>query len=185
MRIERIEKLKEKITKSKFYIKGNENFNKVSDKIRTNLKYELIFLVGFCLIISLIGAVVSSRLFFSENRRTVETIVGIEAFTESAKSAAEGLKMKVEEGNITIEDSKFFSEFFKSENLSLGENHKGYITDLDGKVIYKSPDAKETQFSIFQLLVNASEMPNQDTEYVEERVGSGEKRINSNLRDFN
>ena len=179
MRIKRIEKLKENITKSKFYIKGNDKFNKISDKIRTNLKYELIFLVGFCLIISLIGAVVSSRLFFSENRRTVETIVGIEAFTESAKSAAEGLKMKVDEGNITIEDSKFFSEFFKSENLALGENHKGYVTDLDGKVIYKSPDAKETQFSIFQLLVNASEMPNKDTEYVEERVGLGERSINS------
>lgn len=171
MQKERFTKLKNKLSNKKWYIKCKEGRKRVLAKIESNLKYELTFLVGVCFLVSVIIGFLTTQMFFAENRKIISTEVDVAGFNIEANNFSQNLNYSIEEGKVKENDSKFFVEMLNGRSVNLNQNHNVYITNLDGKVIYKKDGASESQFSIYGLLTKINDVNlTERQEYKEERV---------------
>ncbi|MGL4850179.1 MAG: sensor histidine kinase [Clostridium sp.] len=141
-----IKRISESLEKNKGIKRLKKLKEKIEVKVRTNLRYELVFLVGICFLISIIVGTVVGGVLFDTTRKIVKTDVGIEEFNSIADGFVENLQTETRGREVSIEDGKFFTEMLQDSSESV------YVTDLEGKVIYKSRNGKEVQFSIFKLL---------------------------------
>lgn len=125
---------------------------KLRKRIEKSIRFEVMAVVAICFIISFIFYAFASDFFVREERYgNIE--YDYKSIENSAKSCLEELKYSENEDYMTENekityDEDYFKEFFK---YFLGSKI-GYITDLDGKVLYRSENAVEDKVDIFQIL---------------------------------
>lgn len=118
---------------------------KLRKRIEKSIRFEVMAVVAICFIISFIFYAFASDFFVREERYgNIE--YDYKSIENSAKFCLEQLKYSENE-KITY-DEDYFKEFFKYFSGS----KIGYITDLDGKVLYRSENAVEDKVDIFQIL---------------------------------
>ncbi|MGL5647505.1 MAG: sensor histidine kinase [Clostridium sp.] len=161
-----IGKWRDGLKEKKSYRRLKEFKEKIEIKVRTNLRYELVFLVGICFLISVIIGTIVGGILFDTTKKTIKTEVGIDEFNSIADNFAENLQVDITGGDIGIENGKFFTGMLHQQNESV------YVTDLDGKVIYKSKSGKEVQFSIYKLLSTLNQNQGMKSEIVQVMNGS-------------
>lgn len=173
MQKKKVKDFKDKLLKNKWYIKFQEIREKILEKINSNLKYQLTFLVAVCFLVSIIVGFITTQTFFAENRKIISTEIDVAGFNNDANNFATNLNYAIEEGKVKESDSKFFVEALNGNTTDLNTNHSVYITNLEGKVIYKKNGASENQFSIYGLLTKINEGNlNERQEYTEESVNT-------------
>ena len=133
---------------------------KLRKKIEKSIRFEAMAGVAICFVISFIFYAFASDFFIREEKYgNIE--YDYESIENSAKNYFKQLSNSDEEfvyeedtpessteNNSTKYNEKYFEDFFKYFSGS----QIGYITDLDGKVLYRSENAVEDKVDIFQIL---------------------------------
>ncbi|MCT8976949.1 HAMP domain-containing histidine kinase [Clostridium sp. CX1] len=118
---------------------------------------ELVLVFGICLLASiLVGSIVSDS-FQGRNAR-IDYTTGVRRISEQASYIANTLR----EGKVSVNDKEKVQQTLQHSIQS--ENFKVIISDLDGKVLYKSANSNETQIDIYSTIKNAMETV-RDSEY--------------------
>ena len=133
---------------------------KLRKKIEKSIRFEVMAGGAICFVISFIFYAFASDFFIREEKYG-NIKYDYESIENSAKNYFKQLSNSDEEleyeedmpessteSNSTKCDEEYFKEFFKYFSGS----QIGYITDLDGKVLYRSENAVEDKVDIFQIL---------------------------------
>ncbi|MFL0196481.1 ATP-binding protein [Clostridium sp. WILCCON 0269] len=120
------------------------------NKLDIGIRLELILIFALCLIAAFaIGKV--SGLFLQNRNMTarIDYSKGIERISLSMNSIADEIKNK----NMSINDKAKVQKIINDYGYS--DMEKIIITDLDGKVLYKSNNAEETQIDVYTTIKNS------------------------------
>lgn len=125
-------------------------WNILSEKIATSIRLELILTFVICLLV----AFISARIFANNYTVKHEVIDYSEGVSEIYR-LANSITYKISTENISIKDSKAIKNIILPED---DDNYKVFITNLDGKILYKSQNVVETQIDVFTALKKATEI---------------------------
>ena len=116
-------------------------------KIKKSIRFELMMVIGICFLISFIFYNFTNNLLkreYTEPKITYDY--------DSIERDASNLAKQIEsEKNLSLEDKDKINKILK--NVSSGD--KSYITDLDGKVLYKTTNVVEENIDIYSALKSA------------------------------
>lgn len=130
----------------------------VKNKIEKSIRFELMMVVGVCFLLSFIFYSFTNNLLkreYPEPKITYD-------YDSIERKASELSRQLESEENLTLKDKSKIDKILGS--VSSGD--KSYITDLDGKVLYKTTNVVEENIDIYSALKNA--MTNVDYEKVGE-----------------
>lgn len=119
----------------------------VWDKVKFSIRLELVVIFGVCLLISVImGSIVNN--FFEERGRyaRIDYTRGFQTISKQSNN----ITHSITEQRVSINDKTKVEQLLKSAT-SAGD-YKVIISDLDGKVLYKSENANETQVDIYTTI---------------------------------
>lgn len=119
-------------------------------KIEQSIRFELMVVIAICFIGSTIFYAFSNDFLKHENEeaRVVYNYEGIETTAQNYVSQIENAGE-----NITLKDTDFFTKLVDG---IYEYGAKAYVTDLDGKVFYKSPNVEEDKIDIFTVLTKSA-----------------------------
>lgn len=129
----------------------------VWNKVKKSIRLELVAVFGVCLFAStIVGSIADD--FFQERGRyaRIDYSHSRERISEQASRIVNDIAAR----KVSISDKIQIDEILKLTNY--GENSKVLISDLDGKVLYKSENANETQVDIYTTIKNATETASND-----------------------
>ncbi|AWK49847.1 two-component sensor histidine kinase [Clostridium beijerinckii] len=116
-------------------------------KIKKSIRFELMMVIGICFLISFIFYNFTNNLLkreYTEPKITYDY--------DSIERGASNLAKQIElEKNLSLEDKDRVNKIL--ENVSSSD--KSYITDLDGKVLYKTTNVVEENIDIYSALKSA------------------------------
>lgn len=119
----------------------------IKKKIEKSIRFELMMVIGICFLIAFIFYSFTNNLLkreYTEPKITYDY--------DSIERTASDLAKQIEsEKNLSLKDKDKIDEILK--NVSSGD--KSYITDLDGKVLYKTTNVVEENIDIYSALKNA------------------------------
>ena len=116
-------------------------------KIKKSIRFELMMVIGICFLISFIFYNFTNNLLKREYTQPKITYD-----YGSIERGASNLAKQIEsEKNLSLEDKDKINKIL--ENVSSGD--KSYITDLDGKVLYKTTNVVEENIDIYSALKSA------------------------------
>lgn len=130
----------------------------IKKKIEKSIRFELMMVIGVCFLLSFIFYSFTNNLLkreYPEPKITYD-------YDSIERKASELSKQIESEENLTLKDKSKIDKIL--EGVSSGD--KSYITDLDGKVLYKTRNVVEENIDIYSALKNA--MTNVDYEKVGE-----------------
>ena len=119
--------------------------------MKNSIRLELIFIFALCLVMS--AALGKAAGIFFQNRNMTARIdysKGINRMSVNANLIGDEIKNK----NISINDNNKVQKIIDSSNDS-SDLEKIMITDLNGKVLYKSNNAYETQIDVYTTIKNS------------------------------
>lgn len=147
-------KIKNKLKNTKIYKNLHKVIQYLKNKFDRSIRFELMVIVGLCFVASFLFYGVANNLL-----RTTRQYNSIEYNYEYVKYNGNYINQQIKSNaQLNINDSQYFYNIFSN----LRGNSKGYITDIDGKVIYKSDNAIETSIDIFTIMKNNSELGNNE-----------------------
>lgn len=130
----------------------------IKKRIEKNIRFELMMVIGICFLVAFIFYSFSNNLFKREH-----TEPQIKYDYDSIERSANDLAKQIEsQENLKLEDKDKINDIL--ENVSDGE--ESYITDLDGKVLYKTKNVAEENIDIYSALKSA--MTNVNSEKIGE-----------------
>lgn len=119
----------------------------VKEKIEKSIRFELMMVIGICFLISFIFYSFTNNMLkreYTESKITYDY--------DSIEREASDLAKQIEsESNLSIKDNNKIEKILS--NVSNGD--KSYITDLDGKVLYKTSNVVEENIDIYSALKSA------------------------------
>lgn len=119
----------------------------VKEKIEKSIRFELMMVIGICFLISFIFYSFTNNMLkreYTESKITYDY--------DSIEREASDLAKQIEsESNLSIKDNSKIEKILS--NVSNGD--KSYITDLDGKVLYKTSNVVEENIDIYSALKSA------------------------------
>lgn len=121
-------------------------------KVNKSIRLELLLVFGVCLLIALMASSAVDS-FYQRNRK----IARIDYSIDSKRILEEGRNIadNIQDLELSIKDKKEIQEFLNG--ISQDSSYKIVISDLDGKVLYKSTNANETQVDIYNTIKNTME----------------------------
>lgn len=139
-------------------LKISRNFNEVlvntRVKIEKSIRFELMMVIGMCFLLAFVF-----YSFTNNHLKKEYTEPQITYDYDSIERAASDLARRIEsEENLTLNDNIEINRILNDVSSS----DKSYITDLDGKVLYKTPNVIEENIDIYSALKDA--MTNVDYE---------------------
>ena len=131
------------------------------DKVKFSIRLELVVIFGICLLASVImGSIVNN---FFEGRGRYARIDYSRGFQKISKQS-NNIAHDITEWKVSINDKVKVEQLLKQSIQ--GDNYKVIICDLDGKVLYKSENANETQVDIYTTIKKTMETAgDSDTNY--------------------
>lgn len=129
-------------------------------KVRKSIRLELVTIFGVCLLLSTIVSGITND-FFRDRSRYAR--IDYSGSTERMADQAGNIVDNITNSQISINDKKAIDEILN--NLSQNHNFKTIISDLDGKVLYKSENANETQVDIYTTIKSAMEITKYRDQY--------------------
>ena len=134
----------------------------IKEKIEKSIRFELMMVIGICFLISFI--------FYSFTNNALKREYNepqIRYDYDSIERVASDLAKQIEsEENLSLQDNQKIEKILSS--VSNGE--KSYITDLDGKILYKTSNVVEENIDIYSALKNAM------TNVKNEKMGGGKEQ---------
>lgn len=122
------------------------------DKVKQSIRLELVLIFGICLLISVTAGSLVNNLFKGLGKSSrIDYSRGIQRITEQSSHISNSLR----ELKVSINDKDKIEQLLKEARQS--EDYKVLISDLDGKILYKSENANETQIDIYTTIKNAME----------------------------
>lgn len=124
----------------------------IYNMVKKSIRLELVLIFGICLLISFIaGRIVDD---FSQRNRKVARI---DYSLDSKRILEQGndIANTIINLKLSINDKNRIEEFLNQINRDT--SYKIVISDLDGKVLYKSDNANETEVDIYNTIKNAME----------------------------
>lgn len=119
----------------------------VKERIEKNIRFELMAVIGVCFFIAFIFYSFTNNLLkreYTEPKITYDY--------DSIERTASNLAKQIEsQENLSLKDKDKIDNIL--ENVSSGD--KSYITDLDGKVLYKTKNVVEENIDIYSALKSA------------------------------
>ncbi|OOM74402.1 sensor protein kinase WalK [Clostridium puniceum] len=119
----------------------------IKEKIEKSIRFELMMVIGICFLISFIFYSFTNNILkqeYTESKITYD----YDSIERSASDLAKQIEL---EENLTLKDNDKINEILS--NVSNGD--KSYITDLDGKVLYKTSNVVEENIDIYSALKSA------------------------------
>lgn len=143
-------------------------------KYKRSIRLELLFIFGVCLLGSMIlGSIINHTYIGRGKVARIDYSLGVQKIENQADYIAHYIK----ENKVSINDKKSIEDIL--QNLRQDRNYKILITDLDGKVLYKTDNANDVQVDIYTTIKNSmdtlknwndmrsdDEVGNRNTEYV-------------------
>ncbi|WML35198.1 HAMP domain-containing sensor histidine kinase [Clostridium sp. OS1-26] len=127
-------------------------YNLALDKISKSIRLELIVIFAVCLVASIIVGSISNDTFKKGSMTArIDYTKGVKRISDKALNIADTIKNR----NVSINDKENINQILQQSKN--GENYKILISDLDGKVLYKSDNANETQIDIYATIKNTME----------------------------
>jgi signal transduction histidine kinase len=125
---------------------------------------ELVVTFVICLLASFITAAWYNS-YYRENHGT--TIIDYSSGINVIVNQCSTIKDNIKEKNVSLKNEAVVSNIIKNEeqNDSANETIKILITDLEGKVLYKSKNSEENQVSIHELMKKTWEFRNKYDNY--------------------
>lgn len=124
----------------------------VWNKVKFSIRLELILIFGVCLLASVImGSIVNN--YFQERGRTarIDYSRGLQRISKQSSNVAHSIT----EWKVSVNDKTKIEQLLKQ--VTQDENYKVIISDLDGKILYKSENANETQIDIYTTIKKTME----------------------------
>ena len=122
-------------------------FSYIKEKIEKSIRFELMMVVGICFLISFIFYSFTNNILkreYTESKITYDY--------DSIERLASDLAKQIEaEENLSLKDNEKIDKILS--NVSNGD--KSYITDLDGKVLYKTANVVEENIDIYSAIKSA------------------------------
>ena len=150
--------LNNKLSNSKVLQRIEDLVSIIKKKIEKSIRFELMMVIGVCFLLSFIFYSFTNNLLkreYPEPKITYD-------YDSIERKASELSKQIESEENLTLKDKSKIDKIL--EGVSSGD--KSYITDLDGKVLYKTRNVVEENIDIYSALKSA--MTNVDYEKVGE-----------------
>ena len=127
-------------------------YNIASNKIRKSIRLELILIFGICLLASIIvGSIVGDSYKNKANAR-IDYSWGARRIADQSNNIADTLV----NSRLSINDKDKIGQIISQ--FKRDERYKIIVCDLDGKVLYKSENATETQVDIYATIKNVMEI---------------------------
>ncbi len=160
-------KNKEKKTKKNFMKKAIFNwlklkyikklFDYANKKVKKSIRFQLMVLFGTCFLISILSYGFLDDIF-TRTKTNTEIIYNYSSIESNAQYIVNEIENRKNDydnknDNLEIKDKKTFKEILDNNS---NDSNKIYITDIDGKVIYKNDNASEEKLDIFSILKNVS-----------------------------
>jgi len=134
----------------------------IKEKIEKSIRFELMMVIGICFLISFIFYSFTNNILkreYTESKITYDY--------DSIERSASDLANQIEaEENLTLKDNEKIDKILS--NVSSGD--KSYITDLDGKVLYKTANVVEENIDIYSAVKSAM------TNVKYEKVGAAKEK---------
>ncbi|BCZ44834.1 sensor histidine kinase [Clostridium gelidum] len=135
------------ISDSKILQRIEDLVSNIKKKIEKSIRFELMMVIGICFLISFIFYSFTNNILkreYNEPKITYDY--------DSIERSANDLAKQIEaQENLDLKDKSKISSIL--ENVASGD--KSYITDLDGKVLYKTKNVAEENIDIYSALKNA------------------------------
>ena len=155
-----IRRLINKFSNLKIFRKVKELIKYIDKKIKKSIRFELVLVFGACFLIAIISYGIMNDMF-----RSVKTNAQIKydysIIDHNAQNIVDEIEREKHAGKIKIDDSKLFENIIKSDS---NNSDKVYISDIDGKVIYRNSNASEEKIDIFNVLKNISKFSKNEHE---------------------
>ena len=155
-----IGRLLNKFSNLKIFGKVKELIKYIDKKIKKSIRFELVLVFGACFLIAIISYGIMNDMF-----RSVKTNAQIKydysIIDHNAQNIVDEIEREKHAGKIKIDDSKLFENIIKSDS---NNSDKVYISDIDGKVIYRNSNASEEKIDIFNVLKNISKFSKNEHE---------------------
>lgn len=114
------------------------------DKVKFSIRLELVLIFGVCLLASVIMGSIVSNFFQGRGwNARIDYSRGLQKISKETNNIARNIT----EWKVSINDNKKVEQLLKQSTQ--GCDYKVIIADLDGKVLYKSENANETQVDIY------------------------------------
>lgn len=135
------------ISDSKILQRIEELVSNIKKKIEKSIRFELMMVIGICFLMSFIFYSFTNNFLKKEY---IESKITYDY--DSIERAASDLAKQIEsEENLSLKDNDKMDGIIS--NVSNGD--KSYITDLDGKVLYKTTNVVEENIDIYSALKSA------------------------------
>ena len=140
-------------------------YTSIENKVNRNIRVELLVTFSICIIIALFSLSLSQVVLSKYNRRAVINYnVGI----IEIENRVEHLVTLISNSDFSIKDKDKIEDLINEDYIINSSGiDKVLITDLDGKVIYKSKGAEESTIDIYSIIKNS--MSREDSNTVNER----------------
>ncbi|NMM63965.1 GHKL domain-containing protein [Clostridium sp. P21] len=121
------------------------------EKVIRSIRMELVVAFVVCLLASFIASGWYNSHYTGSSRNTV---IDYSNGINSIENQCSRIKRNIEQKSASIKDESLMSNIVNNEEANNNENEtiKILITDLNGKVLYKSKNAEESQVSIHDLI---------------------------------
>lgn len=136
-------------------------YNLVWGRAKKSIRLELILIFGICLLISVVVGTLLGNIFHGDVQSArIDYISGMKRISEESNYIGDSIK----QANLSINDKDRIQQILS--NSSKNSRFKIVVCNLDGKVLYKSQNANETQIDIYTTIKNVMEtVANRNTEY--------------------
>lgn len=127
----------------------------IAEKVEESIRFELIVIFGVCFAFSLIVFALANDYFSKENKvANIDYDTGIESIYRSADMLLEDLSVR----NPDVKDSKAIEDIFNERSSYNYTDGKFIITDLEGKILFKTSTVSETEIDIYSLIKNSNNL---------------------------
>lgn len=135
-------------------------YKAIADKIKASIRMQLILTFIICLLLSaLIGTATFAIMDVYTRRAYIEYSIGRYEMDEIVRHIAENLEVESDFGL----DDNYIQEIL--DEAVEERNFKVMITDVDGRVLYKSANAAENEIDLYDIIRNINDVKNySDTE---------------------
>ena len=144
----------DKILSIKILTPLNEILTATKVKIEQSIRFELMMVIGVCFLLSFVFYSFTNNIL---KRESIEPQITYD-YDSIERTASELARAIEAQENLTLNDNEEIKKILNNVSSS----DKSYITDLDGKVLYKTSNVVEENIDIYSALKNA--MTNVDYE---------------------
>lgn len=142
--------MKDRLLNTKLILSFKNKCKEILFNIKNSIRLELILAFALCFIIAFVIGKITGNLFQETNKTArIDYSKGIDEISVNAAAIADKIKNK----NMSINDNNEIQSIIDKGDYT--NKQKIMITDLKGKVLYKSQNTYETQIDIYSTIKNS------------------------------